>query len=48
MILGLEWVQENIERFGGNKSSVTFGGQSAGSAAVGLMLMGPWPKGKRK
>lgn len=46
LIFALEWVQENIELFGGNKSSVTIGGQSAGSAAVSLLLMGPWPNGK--
>lgn len=43
-----EWVQENIELFGGNKSRVTIAGQSAGSASVGLHLMGPWKDGKGK
>lgn len=45
-LLALEWVQENIELFGGNKSSVTIDGQSAGSGAVDKQLMGPWPNGK--
>ncbi|KAH9868570.1 hypothetical protein J1614_007642 [Plenodomus biglobosus] len=36
---GLAWIQENIEGFGGNKSSVTIWGESAGSFAVGQLLM---------
>ncbi|KAK4620111.1 Lipase [Fulvia fulva] len=35
----LEWVQENIESFSGNKSQVTIWGESAGSFAVGQLLM---------
>ncbi|KAI0171988.1 alpha/beta-hydrolase [Hypoxylon sp. FL1284] len=35
----LAWIQENIENFGGNSSSVTIWGQSAGSFAVGQLLM---------
>ncbi|KAL7628237.1 hypothetical protein AAE478_002436 [Parahypoxylon ruwenzoriense] len=35
----LAWVQENIESFGGNSSSVTIWGQSAGSFAVGQLLL---------
>lgn len=42
----LEWIQENIELFGGDKSSVTIAGESAGSAAVGLHLMAPWENDK--
>ncbi|CAD6446434.1 9a1562fc-5002-4a32-8486-2208e186d697 [Sclerotinia trifoliorum] len=34
----LEWVQENIEKFGGDKSHVTIGGASAGGASVDLQL----------
>ncbi|KAI8937836.1 hypothetical protein NX059_005529 [Plenodomus lindquistii] len=36
---GLAWIQDNIESFGGNKSSVTIWGESAGSFAVGQLLM---------
>lgn len=46
MRFALEWVQDNIGYFGGNKSSVTILGHSAGSMAVGLLLMGPWEKDK--
>ncbi|KAI5862661.1 alpha/beta-hydrolase [Durotheca rogersii] len=35
----LAWVQENIESFGGDASSVTIWGQSAGSFAVGQLLI---------
>ncbi|KAI0889472.1 alpha/beta-hydrolase [Annulohypoxylon maeteangense] len=39
MRLALAWVQENIGSFGGNASSVTIWGQSAGSFAVGQLVM---------
>ena len=35
----LEWIQENISPFGGNKDSVTIWGESAGSFAVGQLVM---------
>lgn len=44
--LAMEWVQDNIHLFGGNKSSVTIGGESAGAGAVGLHLLGKWGKSR--
>ncbi|OTB03037.1 hypothetical protein M426DRAFT_61060 [Hypoxylon sp. CI-4A] len=35
----LAWIQENIGSFGGNASSVTIWGQSAGSFAVGQLVL---------
>ncbi|MGV8881601.1 MAG: carboxylesterase/lipase family protein [Rhodoglobus sp.] len=40
-IAALEWVQENIEQFGGDPARVTIAGQSAGADAVMTLLTSP-------
>ncbi|XP_028149429.2 venom carboxylesterase-6 isoform X1 [Diabrotica virgifera virgifera] len=44
-LLGLKWVQENIEYFGGDKTKVTIFGESAGAASVTYQLMSQKSKG---
>jgi para-nitrobenzyl esterase len=44
-IAALEWIQRNIERFGGDPGNVTIMGQSAGSMAVSLLQSSPLARG---
>lgn len=41
----LEWVQNNIGEFGGNKDNVTIFGWSAGSASVEYLMLSPLAEG---
>uniref|UniRef100_A0A182T224 Carboxylic ester hydrolase n=1 Tax=Anopheles maculatus TaxID=74869 RepID=A0A182T224_9DIPT len=41
LTLALEWVQEHIDRFGGDPNSVTLFGQSAGAAAISALMYSP-------
>ena len=43
-ITGLQWVKENIERFGGDPSCVTIFGQSAGGTLVSMLAASPAAK----
>jgi para-nitrobenzyl esterase len=44
-IAALNWVKNNIEKFGGDPDNVTVAGQSAGSANVQALMLSPMAKG---
>uniref|UniRef100_A0A182Q5Q7 Carboxylic ester hydrolase n=1 Tax=Anopheles farauti TaxID=69004 RepID=A0A182Q5Q7_9DIPT len=41
LTLALNWIQEHIDRFGGDPKNVTLFGQSAGAAAISALLYSP-------
>ena len=45
IVKALEWVRDNIARFGGNPEEVTIGGQSGGGGKVSTLLAMPSAKG---
>ncbi len=45
VIKALQWVQENIDSFGGDAGNVTLCGQSAGSSLVSVLLASPISEG---
>ncbi|KAI0909928.1 alpha/beta-hydrolase [Ustulina deusta] len=44
-IAALEWVQRNIEAFGGNPRNVTIGGVSSGGSSIHILRASPLTKG---
>lgn len=45
IVKALEWIRDNISRFGGNPDEVTIGGQSGGGGKVSTLLAMPSAKG---
>ena len=46
LVAALQWVQDNIEEFGGDKERVTIYGESSGSWAVSYLHLTPYANGQ--
>src|SRR5690606_18594386 len=44
-VFALEWVRDNISRFGGDPANVTIFGESAGAMSIGMLLAMPRARG---
>lgn len=40
-VMALKWVYENVEKFNGNRDSITLFGPGAGAASAGLLMVAP-------
>lgn len=40
-LMGLQWIKDNIAKFGGNPNNITIFGESAGAASVSFHLLSP-------
>lgn len=39
--MALQWVYDNVEKFGGDKDTITLFGPGAGAASAGLLMVAP-------
>ena len=47
-VAALHWIQENINKFGGDHNNVTLFGQGYGASFVNILMMSPMAKGQLK
>lgn len=46
-VMALEWVRDNIEKFGGDHGKVTICGEGSGGTCVNFHLISPLSRGKK-
>lgn len=44
-IAALQWIKDNIERFGGDRGAVTVAGHGTGAACASLLMVSPVANG---